>query len=323
MSAVVPVRVTQALLLLALASSLAGCGRSPKLLAQARVQGASEVRWVADDTGLAVALLGRGVLLLDPATGRERAARRGPSPPAHVVHGLATSARGETLAVATADSVRVFAARGLVPLLATPGEARAVALSDDGTTLAWTDGTLGRVVDVGTGAIFSQGTWPIGRDALAWGPLLRSFAVPIATTVRLVRGDSLSEAGLGPFEDGPPSRLAFSASGATLAVLEQAGHISFWDVQHDRLRWRLQLADRVRAEDFAISGDTWYLATSRGGHARLLWAYRGGSLADWSPHGGAEVRDLAFSRDGRRLATVGADGRVRVWAVPRPRQERG
>ena len=310
------------LMALALAMPLAACSRAPKLLAQAQVPGASEVRWVAGDTELAVSMLGSGVLLLDATTGQERAAWRAANRLGHAVRGLAASALGETLAVATAESVRVFATRGLVPLLATPGDARSVALSDDGGTLAWSDGTVGRVVDVATGAIFSQGTWPIERDALAWGPLLRSFAVPIGTSVHFLRGDSLSDVTLGPFEEGVPRQLAFSTSGATLAVLEAAGDVSFWDVEHDRLRWRLSLGGPARAEDFAMSGNTWTLATSNGGRARLLWAYRGRTLADWSPHGGAEVRDLAFSLDGRRLATVGAEGRVRVWAVPAPRRER-
>jgi WD40 repeat protein len=311
-----------ALALIALAAALAGCGRSPRLLAQARVTGAEDVRWVLGDSALALSLLGHGVTLVDAATGRERASWRSPRRPARAVHGLAASATGETLAVATAESVRVFVARDLTPVLGTPGDARALALSDDGTLLGWTDGTLGRVVEVRTGAIFSQGEWRCERDALAWGPLLRSFAVPAGTHVRFPRGDSLSEVTLGPFAEGTPFQLAFSASGATLAVRESSGAVSFWDLRGDRMRWRLALAGTAVADDMAMSGDTHYLATSQGGRARLLWAYTGKPIADWSPHGGADVRDLAFSRDGRRLATVGAEGRVRVWAVPSPRRER-
>jgi WD40 repeat protein len=303
---------------LALAAALAGCGRTPKLLAQARVTGAEDVRWVLGDSALALSLLGHGVTLVDAAGGRVRASWRTPSRPSRAVHGLATSASGETLAVATAESVRVFAARGLVPRLATPGDALAVALSDDGTLLGWTDGTLGRVVEVGTGAIFSQGEWRCGRDGLAWGPLLRSFAHTSGSQVHFPRGDSLPLETLGPFPDGEPLQLAFSASGATVAIRESSGAISFWDLVADRPRWRLVLAGAARAEDMALSGDVRHLATASGGRARLLWAYTGKAIAEWTPHGGADVRDLAFSRDGRRLATVGAEGRVRVWQVPAP-----
>ncbi len=308
----------RALVLLTLAAALAGCGRAPKLLSQARASGAESVRWVLGDSALALSLHGYGVTLVDAVSGRERAAWRTPGRPARAVHGLATSASGETLAVATAESVRVFVARGLVPVLATAGHAMALALSDDGTLLGWTDGAIGRVVEVGSGAIFSQGEWRCGRDALAWGPLLRSFALPAGTHVQFPRGDSLSEVTLGPFAEGVPQQLAFSASGATLAVRESSGAISFWDLRGDRMRWRLALAGPARAEGMAMSGDTHYLATSQAGRARLMWAYTGKPIADWSPHGGAHVRDLAFSRDGRRLATVGAEGRVRVWAVPAP-----
>lgn len=314
---------SRAALALCMLAAVAGCGRSPKLLAQASVPGASEVRWVAGDTQLAVSLLGRGVLLLDAATGRERTAWRTPSPPSRAVHGLAASARGETLAVATAESVRVFLAPELTPVLATPGDALALALSNDGSQLAWSDGATGRVIEVGTGVIFSQGAWPIGREAIAWGEQLHSFAVPIGWSIHCLRGDSLSDMTLGPFEEGSPSQLVFSASGQTLAVLDAEGNVSFWDVMQDRLRWRLALGGTASAEDFAISGDTRHLATSRGGRVRLMWAYRGRALAEWSPHGGAQVRDLAFAGDGRRLATVGADGRVRVWALPGARKERG
>jgi WD40 repeat protein len=39
-------------------------------------------------------------------------------------------------------------------------------------------------------------------------------------------------------------------------------------------------------------------------------------VADWAPHEGADVEDLAFASDGARLATAGANGSVRTWAMP-------
>ena len=39
-------------------------------------------------------------------------------------------------------------------------------------------------------------------------------------------------------------------------------------------------------------------------------------IADWTPHEGAAVEDLAFASDGSRLATVGDNGTVRTWAMP-------
>jgi len=301
---------------------LVGCAGRPRLVAEARVPEASEVRWVLGDSLLAVSLLGRGVALLDARTGEERAAWRLPTLPSRPAHGLATSAGGETLAVAGADSVRVFRARGLVPLAAFAGAATALALSGDGGTLAWSDGAVGLATDLGASAPPRACSMPVAGDALAWAPLERAFVWPQDARLMQWRETGEPQDWLGPFLEAAPRRVAFSRIGATLAVAESTRFVSFWDTRAERMRWRLALGGRAQAERMALSGDTWYLATAQEGRARIVWAYTGKARSDWAPHGGTPVRDLAFSADGRRLATTGGDGRVRVWVVPEPGKER-
>ena len=302
--------------------ALAGCGRKPPLVLEASVPGASEAAWLLGDSLLAVALHGRGGSLLDAATGAVRGEWKLPDVPNEAAFGLAASATGETLAVAMSDSVRVFLTRGLVPLAATPGRALSLALSGDGTTLRWSDGATGRSVAVPSGEVRLQAALFARRNALRWVPFLGGFAWPEDRLVRFERDDTVAAMTLGPFMDGRPGQLSLSSQGSTVAVAESTDHVSFWDARVEKMRWRLKLQGAASFDEMALSGDTWYLATARGGRARLLWAYTGREVAGWQPHGGADVLALAFARDGRRLATVGADGRVRVWSVPEPRKER-
>jgi WD40 repeat protein len=306
---------------LAGAALSAGCAGAPRRVLDVKVDGGSEVRWLAGDSLLAVALLGRGVAIVDAATGEERAAWRSPTLPSHTAHGLAVSAAGETLAVATEDSVRLVRSRDAALLFAAPGGGQSLALAGDGRTLAWSDGTFGRVLDTHDGHVCWQGQMLAGRNALAWSPASGAYAWTDTHLVLFLGPDSTLAGELGPFMDARPTQLVFSASGRTLAVAESTKYISFWDARNRRMRWRLQLTGRAQFERMAVSADTWYLATAHEGRARLLWAYTGHKVADWLPHSGAAVRDMAFSHDGRRLATVGADGHLCVWTVPPPRQQ--
>ncbi len=308
-----------ALLLCAL---LTGCAGRPRELLDATVDGGSEVRWVHGDSLIAVALLGRGVALIDATTGEQRSAWRTLSLPSHPARGLAASALGETLAVATEDSVRVLLAPGCTPVMAAPGGGVALALSADGRHLAWSDGTVGRILETASGRVLRESAMFVGRNGIAWSARTRGFAWTDSRMVAFLKGDTIFAGELGPFMDACPTQLAFSESGRTLAVAESTMFVSFWDTASRRARWRLRLEGRARFERMALSADNAYLATSFEGRARVVWAYTGGAVADWTPHGGAAVRDLAFSRDGRRLATVGAEGHLRVWALPEPRQER-
>ena len=314
-----------------------GCARAPKQSLDTVVDGGSQVRWLAGDSLIAVALLGRGVAIVSTADGEERAAWRLPTLPPHAAHGLAASAGGETLAVAADDSVHVVRARDGVQLMAAPGGGRVLALSDDGSQLAWSDGTLGRILSTHDGRMLAQGGMPAGRNGLVWSSDDRAFVWTSGRQLQFKQfgqgpGRAADSAqfgadggapmrSLGPFMDAPPTQLAFSGNGRTLAVAESSEYVSFWDTPRRRMLWRLRLTGRARVERMAFSADTWYLATAHEGRARIVWAYTGREVVDWSPHLGAAVRDLAFSHDGRKLATVGADSHLRVWIVPATRPE--
>jgi WD40 repeat protein len=311
-----------ALIAIVLAAAITGCARPPQELLDATVDGGSEVRWVHGDSLLAVALLGRGVALIDAVNGEQRSAWRTPTLPSHPARGLAASASGETLAVATEDSVRVFLVPDCTPVMAATGGGVALALSADGRRLAWSDGTVGRTLDAASGRVIRESQMFVGRNGIAWSARTGTFAWTDTRMVVFEGSDSTSAGELGPFMDACPAQLAFSESGHTLAVAESTLFVSFWDTVSRRARWRLKLAGRARFERMTLSADNAYLGTSFEGRARVVWAYTGRALAEWKPHRGAAVRDLAFSRDGLRLATVGADGHVRVWAMPARRQER-
>ena len=298
------------------------CARTPRLELDTVVAGASEVRWLAGDSTIAVALLGRGVAIVDAATGEERAAWRQAALPAHPARGLATSALGETLAVATEDSVRVIGARDGALLFSAHGGGVALALSGDGRTLAWGHGTYGRVLDVLTGRARSERASTAGRNGLLWSNANGSFAWADSHTVRFEDADGRFVGELAPFEDAAPSQLALSVHGVIMAVAESTTFVSFWDVRGAHEQRRLRLEGGARFERMTFSADTRYLGLARDGRARILAALTGHTLADWKPNSGGAVRDMAFSRSGDRFATVGPDGHVRLWEVPRTRRSR-
>ena len=296
--------------------ALAGCAGRPHLLAEASAPGASEVRWACHDSLLVVALGGWGVTLVESESGHERGGSRLREIPPRPAHGLAVSAVGETVAVAIGDSVRAFTTRGLVPILTVPGHAETLALSDDGAQLLWTDGMFGRLLDVGSGLERWQGELDASPGALQWSAALGRFVIPLGARVI-----SAGEAGeprftLDTFEGARPWKLSFSASGGTLAVAESTMHVSVWDVLSRHFHRRLVLGGAGRFERFVLSPDASLLATSLGARARVVWVRSGHVIADWAPHEGAAVEDLAFASDGSRLATVGDNGSVRTWAMP-------
>jgi WD40 repeat protein len=309
--------------LAALAAALAlltGCAREPRLLFEVALPTPTAVLWVTGDSLLAVESMGRGVTLVDAANGETAAQWLLPTLPPEPRHGLAASAGGETLAVATPDSIRVFLTRGLHPLATLPGGGRALALTGDGAWLASSDGANGAVIALPSGEVAL--TEPIASDrGLAWAPLVDGFAWTDDHRVVLMEHDGTPVGELGPIvEAQQPSQVVFTASGRSAAVATGGEYVSFWNVAERSLRFQLRLRGEEAFDRIALSANGWYLATTGEGAVGLRWVDGGGKVARWKAHRGAAVRDLAFSRDGSRLATVGVDGRLRVWAVPTSRR---
>lgn len=311
-----------AVALLLVVLPLTGCAVKPRQVVDVKVDGAAGVRWALGDSRVVVQLLGRGVAVHDATTGQETAAWRRPGIPSHPSYGLAVSAAGETLAVATEDSVRVFRTADAAPLLVVPGGGRALALSGDGSRVAWSDGAYNRVLNVADGRVITEHLMPADRGGVVWLERLGQFAWTDTRRVVFMGPDSLFAGELDAFDVTEVGPLATSGSGATLVVGEGSNALSVWDTKSKKRRWRTELRGRDLYARVALSADTWYLATVKGGEVTLRWAYTGKLVARWAPHRGAEVRDLAFSMADHRLATVGGDGHMRVWDIPTPTQER-
>ncbi len=300
---------------------ITGCSPKPVQVMDATVDGAAGVRWALGDSRVAVQLIGRGVAVLDAQTGEERAAWRKPGIPSHASYGIATSAAGETLAVAIEDSVLVLRTADATPLLSVPGGGRALALSGDGSCLAWSDGTYGRVQHVPDGRMLAEHRMPVERNGVLWIERLSQFAWTDTRRIVFMGPDSLLAGELGDFDVPEIGPLATSGSGGTLVVGEGADAVSVWDTKSKTRRWRTSFRGHDRYSRMALSADTWYLATVNGGVVTVRWAYTSKVVTRFAPHRGAEVRDLSFASSGHRLATVGADGHVRIWELPSPKQE--
>ncbi|WP_028808769.1 WD40 repeat domain-containing protein [Streptomyces canus] len=128
---------------------------------------------------------------------------------------------------------------------------------------------------------------------------------------------------------GPVHGVAFSPDGRT-AVVDGAGPAptiwSLTDRSHPVDVGFVPIRGSAQTEVFSVAvaanGDTLAAATSDNGVglwsiAQLVDTQDQQPLATLSEHAGP-VRGVAFSRDGRRIATVGSDGTAQLWDVHEP-----
>jgi WD40 repeat protein len=110
---------------------------------------------------------------------------------------------------------------------------------------------------------------------------------------------------------GPIVGVAFSPDGTRAATASEDGTGGIWDAVSGRRIATLRHLDKLTAISFAERDGRLLLATASLDGTAKIWDASGKEMRTLGHKGG--VSTISFSQDAKKIATGGADGRVRIW----------
>jgi WD40 repeat protein/serine/threonine protein kinase len=290
------------------------------------------VAFSPDGTRLASGGSDQTVRVWDAATGQELRTFRGHN---DAVTTLAFSPDGTRLASGGRDqTVKVWDVTGDQELRTLRGKLEVVtrfAFSPDGKALAAGSYTAVTVWDVASGRVVRA--LPGGANCVAFSPDGRLLATGGSHDRTIKLWDAANGQELrtlqGPIQavrsDVQPNTLAFSPDGTLLASGSHNGAVKLWDVAGGKELRVLGAEKPLGAGNMvwcvAFSPDGTRLASNDGPVVRV-WDVAGGKEVCTLQGHKEQVVGLAFSPDGKCLASCGNDRAVKLWDVAGARELR-
>lgn len=197
-----------------------------------------------------------------------------------------------------------------------------ISISPDGNTIATLDGHRLHLWDINNGVPYFQ------SEIFEYSPLAQLFYSPDSSTIALIKNwrpsyelviyEEKTGQILENFELLSYQKAAMSSDWSFLAIAGGGGTISIWDQKEKAITQRLLGHGRITDQysytyDIAITPDGNLIASTEGNRVRFWDPLTGQLVGEIAPE--FVVREIKFSPDGRRMATAGDDGTIRIWEI--------